>query len=55
MLEEEVARRSARIVEQNSFLHTVINSLPHPFMVVNIADYTVAIANKATREGLLCT
>ncbi|WLE98925.1 MAG: ATP-binding protein [Candidatus Electrothrix communis] len=51
LLEEEVARRSARIVEQNNFLHTVIDSLPHPFMVVNIADYTVAIANKATREG----
>ena len=51
LLEEEVVRRSARIVEQNNFLHTVINSLPHPFMVVNIADYTVAVANKATREG----
>ena len=50
MLEQEVARRSARIVEQNDFLHTVINSLPHPFMVVNVADYTVAIANKATLE-----
>jgi signal transduction histidine kinase len=50
MLEKEVVRRSARIVEQNDFLHTVINSLPHPFMVVNVADYTVAIANKATRE-----
>jgi signal transduction histidine kinase len=51
MLEEEVARRSARIIEQNDFLHTVINSLPHPFMVVNVADYTVAIANKSTRAG----
>ncbi|CAK8724491.1 histidine kinase [Candidatus Electrothrix aarhusensis] len=50
MLEKEVVRRSARIVEQNDFLHTVINSLPHPFMVVNIADYTVAIANRATQE-----
>ncbi|MCI5113357.1 MAG: response regulator [Candidatus Electrothrix sp. AW1] len=50
MLEKEVARRSARIVEQNNFLHTVINSLPHPFMVVNVADYTVAVANKATLE-----
>lgn len=50
LLEQEVARRSIRIVEQNNFLHTVINSLPHPFMVVNIADYTVAIANKATQE-----
>ncbi|MCI5165821.1 MAG: response regulator [Candidatus Electrothrix sp. GM3_4] len=50
LLEEEVTRRSARIIEQNNFLHTVINSLPHPFMVVNIADYTVAIANKSTLE-----
>ncbi|MCI5149841.1 MAG: hypothetical protein D3916_10735, partial [Candidatus Electrothrix sp. MAN1_4] len=50
MLEQEVVRRSARIVEQNDFLHTVINSLPHPFMVVNVADHTVAIANKATQE-----
>ncbi len=50
MLEKEVVRRSARIVQQNDFLHTVINSLLHPFMVVNVADYTVAIANKATRE-----
>lgn len=46
-----MARRSARIVEQNNFLHTVINSLPHPFMVVNTVDYTVAIANKAGRAG----
>jgi signal transduction histidine kinase len=53
MLEKEVVRRSARIVEQNDFLHTVINSLPHPFMVVNVADYTVAIANKASQaKGL---
>ncbi|WP_446009213.1 ATP-binding protein [Candidatus Electrothrix sp.] len=48
-LEQEVVRRSARIVQQNDFLHTVINSLPHPFMVVNVADYTVAIANKANK------
>ncbi len=35
---------------QNEFLKNVIESLTHPFFVVNVDDYTVAIANAAARR-----
>jgi PAS domain S-box-containing protein len=37
----------AQIMSQNAFLNDVINSLSHPFYVINVADYTVQIANSA--------
>ncbi|MEJ2717774.1 MAG: ATP-binding protein [Deltaproteobacteria bacterium] len=40
---EEEARK------QNEFLHNVLESLPHPFYVINAHDYTVAMANSAAR------
>jgi signal transduction histidine kinase len=46
----EVAQRrraEERIQQQNDFLKTVIESLAHPFYVVDVADYTIRIANSA--------
>lgn len=33
------------IVRQNDFLITVINSLPHPFIVIDVSDYSIVLAN----------
>ncbi len=41
-----------RIVQQNSFLNTVIESLSHPFYVVDAKDYTVVLANCAAAADL---
>lgn len=39
---------------QNSFLETVVESLPYPFLVVNVADFTVVKANRlAAPAGLI--
>ncbi len=47
-----------RIVQQNSFLKSVIESLSHPFYVVDAEDYTVVLANYAAaldlRPGTKC-
>ncbi|XOF33906.1 MAG: ATP-binding protein [Candidatus Electrothrix sp. YB6] len=50
-LEDEVARRSAELVARNQLLTTVINSLSYPFLVVDIADYSVSLANRVTYEA----
>jgi PAS domain S-box-containing protein len=36
--------------EQSRFLEKVIESLPHPFYVINAQDYTVRLANQVARE-----
>jgi diguanylate cyclase (GGDEF)-like protein/PAS domain S-box-containing protein len=36
-----------RIVQQNDFLNTVLESLPHPFYVLDVDNYTVKMANSA--------
>jgi PAS domain S-box-containing protein len=36
---------------QRNYLNSVINALPHPFYVINVSDYTVAMANTVTRHG----
>ncbi len=46
-LEKQVAHRSTEIVQQNRFLNTVIDSLPHPFAVIDIATGRVMAANWA--------
>jgi two-component system cell cycle sensor histidine kinase/response regulator CckA len=38
------------IRQQSEFLRTVVESLTYPFYVVNIADYTVSMANSAARR-----
>ncbi len=42
----EISRHD--IAKQKDFLENVLNSLGHPFYVINIADYSIALANKAT-------
>lgn len=41
-----------KILSQNEFLNHVLESLPHPFCVINAATYQVVIANSAaSRDG----
>ncbi|MGK5094149.1 ATP-binding protein [Deltaproteobacteria bacterium TL4] len=40
---------------QNQFLRTVLNSLSHPFYVLDIKDYTIILANPAANKGDLDT
>ncbi len=35
------------LLRQNDFLHSVINALPHPFLVVDPATYEIILANTA--------
>ncbi len=42
-----------KIVQQNSFLKTVLESLSHPFYVVDAKDYSVVLANYAAAPGEL--
>lgn len=42
-----------KIEEQNRFLMDVINSIPNPFIVVDVKDYRVRIANRAAYQGEL--
>ncbi|MBC8385621.1 MAG: PAS domain-containing protein [Candidatus Cloacimonetes bacterium] len=50
----EIKKRSNRITKQkgdkqsHDFLNNVINSLPHPFYVINTNDYTIEKANSAS-------
>ena len=39
-----------KIEEKNQFLNLVLDSLCHPFYVINADDYTIAEANAAARE-----
>lgn len=55
--EEALSRRckeiDARLKEQNEFLNRVIQSLPHPFYVLDAEDYHVKMANAAVGGGEL--
>jgi signal transduction histidine kinase len=51
--ETECKRMEARLRRQKDFLYLVIESLPHPFYVIDASDYTIRIANSATHAGLL--
>ncbi len=46
--EKQQAKEKDR--QQNEFLNNVINSLSHPFYVVNIDDYTIELANRAASD-----
>ncbi len=55
--EQKRAERKIRV--QNEFLVNVIESLAHPFMVIDAEDYTIKIANSAAKrkrfeEGMAC-
>ena len=42
-------RQNDKIREQEEFLKFALDSLSHPFLVIDVADYSVKIANKASR------
>ncbi|MDA8306306.1 MAG: PAS domain S-box protein [Deltaproteobacteria bacterium] len=46
-------RAEEKIVQQNSFLRTVLESLSHPFYVVDAKDFSVVLANNAAIPGYL--
>jgi PAS domain S-box-containing protein len=39
-----------QIRKQNEFLNNILNSLSHPFYVLDAADYTVKMSNQAAKE-----
>jgi PAS domain S-box-containing protein len=39
-----------QVRQQNEFLSTVLESLTHPFYVVNVHDYTIKMANSAAKQ-----
>ncbi|MFC1885257.1 PAS domain S-box protein [Thermodesulfobacteriota bacterium] len=43
-------RAEEKIRAQNTFLTNVIESLSHPFMVINVADFKVSIVNAAAKR-----
>ena len=53
-LQDEIEKRrqvEEKIQQQNDFFATVIESLMHPFYVIDADDYTIKIANSAARQG----
>jgi two-component system response regulator AtoC len=46
-LEHRVAQRTADLTAANEFLDTVLESLTHPFYVIDANDYTITMANSA--------
>lgn len=52
IIEREEAE--AIIRRQNDFLHSVIESLPYPFYVVNVSDHTVVLSNTAAADQGKC-
>ncbi len=46
-LEHRVEERTADLTAANEFLDTVLESLTHPFYVINANDYSITMANSA--------
>ncbi len=50
--EQKLKEIEEKFRKQNVFLNNVIESLPHPFLVINVRDYTIKLANStAFSEG----
>jgi PAS domain S-box-containing protein len=49
----ELKKAEEKIRQQNAFLTTVINALPHPFTVIDADTYELRLANKAAHSGRL--
>ncbi len=47
----ERRRAQQQLLEHNEFLHTVIESLTHPFYVIDANDYSISLANSAAGLG----
>ncbi|MFH1419206.1 MAG: GAF domain-containing protein, partial [Planctomycetota bacterium] len=45
------ARAEEEVTERNRFLNSVLESLTHPFVVIDAADYSVLMANSAARRN----
>jgi signal transduction histidine kinase/DNA-binding response OmpR family regulator len=56
MIYDDVSLRKSQeeaLRKQNEFLHTILESIKHPFYVLNISDYKVLMANTyAKKKGL---
>jgi PAS domain-containing protein len=52
-LEQKVKERTKELENQNKFLTNILDSLSHPFYVININDYSIEMANKAANFGEL--
>ncbi|MBI5115958.1 response regulator [Candidatus Poribacteria bacterium] len=44
-------RAERKIQQQNEFMTNVLESLTHPFCVINVNDYTIEMANSAASAG----
>ncbi len=45
MSEQKLRETEEKFRKQNVFLNNIIESLPHPFLVINVGDYTIKLAN----------
>jgi PAS domain S-box-containing protein len=45
----EWKRVEDQVKQQNEFLNLVLESLPHPFYVINVSDYSISLANSAAQ------
>jgi len=55
-LKSEIAERKQaeeKIVEQNELMNNILNSLTHPFYVIDVNTYNILLANKASHFGSL--
>ncbi|MGO9738848.1 MAG: PAS domain-containing protein [Desulfomonilaceae bacterium] len=50
LAETERMKYQRDIQRQNEFLNNVIESLPHPFYVIDVNDYTIKMANSASGQ-----
>ncbi len=56
----EYKRNEERLAREKALCEQVFESLPYPFLLINVADYTIAMANKASNprgarlEGMTC-
>lgn len=47
----EMKQAEEKIKQQAEFLNLVIESLPHPFCVIDASDYSIKLANSAAQVG----
>jgi PAS domain S-box-containing protein len=47
----ERERAEEKIRQQNEYMNSIIESLPHPFYVIDANDYTIKIANSAANKS----
>lgn len=51
LFELEKNKAMEELRAQNEFMRTVLDSLSHPFYIINVDDYSVAMANRITGYG----